>query len=82
MTREFAKANPTISQRKKWAWRLAREVAKIWGLPFNISTMAETSDVKFGMPLGFVKVHLTITPRRKTGRGVWLRKLPKIWGYL
>jgi len=35
--------------------------------PFNISATAEAIDFKFGMQLGFAKVHHKITPRRKVG---------------
>jgi len=37
------------------------------GLPFNISTMAEASDFKFGTLLGFAKAHHKIAPRGKVG---------------
>jgi len=35
--------------------------------PFNISAMAEASEFKFGMLLGFAKAHHIITPKRKVG---------------
>jgi len=37
-----------------------RELPKNWGFPFNIYTMAEASDFKFGTQLGFAKA--TIKP--------------------
>jgi len=37
------------------------------GFPFNISAIAEASHFKFGMQLGFAKVHHKITPRGKMG---------------
>jgi len=33
----------------------ARELRKIWGLPFNIYTMAETIEFKFVTQHGFAK---------------------------
>jgi len=36
-------------------------------IPFNIYTMAETSDFKFGTQLGFAKTHHITTPRGKVG---------------
>ena len=33
------------------------ELPKIWGFPFNIYTMAEDRDFKFGTQLGFAKAH-------------------------
>jgi len=46
------------------------ELPKIWGFLFNIYTMAEASDFKFGTQLGFVKSHRRITPGGKSGRGL------------
>jgi len=43
------------------------EVPKIWGLPFNIYTVAEASNFKFGIQLGFAKAHQKTTSRRKVG---------------
>ena len=34
---------------------------------FNIYTMAEAMDLKFGTPLGFAKVHHKTTPGVKVG---------------
>jgi len=35
--------------------------------PFNIFATAEASDFKFGMQIGFAKVHHKIARRRKVG---------------
>ena len=43
--------------------------------------MAEASEFKFGVQLGFAKAHHKITPRGKEGRGPKLGELPKIWGF-
>ena len=43
--------------------------------------MAEASEFKFGMLLGFAKAHHKITPRKKSGRGPGLAELPKIFGF-
>jgi len=51
------------------------ELPKIWGFPFNISAMAETSDSKFGTQLGFAKAHHKIAPR--SGHGPGLKSIPK-----
>jgi len=40
---------------------------KIWGFPFNIYTVGEASDYKFGTQLGFIKAHHKTTPRRNVG---------------
>jgi len=40
--------------------------------------MAEASDFKFGMQLGFAKSHHKITPVGKSARGPGLGELPKI----
>jgi len=37
------------------------------GVPFDIYTMAEASDFKFGAQLGFAKTHQKATPRVKVG---------------
>ena len=42
--------------------------------------MAEASEFKFGMQLGFAKAHHKITFRGKSGRGPGLGELPKIFG--
>ena len=38
--------------------------------PVNISATDKATEFKFGMQLGFAKVHLKITSRRKSGRGL------------
>jgi len=43
--------------------------------------MAETSEFKFGVQLGFAKAHHKITPRGKSGCGPGLLELPKILGF-
>jgi len=40
--------------------------------------MAEASDFKFGIQLGFAKGHHKITPIGKSRHGLGLEKLPKI----
>jgi len=50
----------------------------MWGFSFNIYTMAEASDFKFGIQLGFAKVHHKITPIGKSGHGLALGEFPKI----
>ena len=52
------------------------------GVPFNIFTMAETSDFKLGTQLGFLKAHHRITPRGKSGCSLGLGSSPKFWGSL
>ena len=54
------------------------ELPKMWRFPFNINTMAEASDFKFGIQLGFAKAHHKITPRGKRGCGPELEELPEI----
>jgi len=49
----------------------------IFGVPFNISVMAEDSDFKFGRELGFAKCNYKITPKDESGRGHHLRNSPK-----
>jgi len=41
-------------QKKGWAWSWARGASKKLGFPFNIYTMAEDIDFKFGTQLGFL----------------------------
>ena len=45
----------------------ARGAPKNLGVSFNIYTMAETSDFKFGTQLGFAKTHHKAIPRGKVG---------------
>jgi len=54
-------------QTKGLAWPWARALPKIWGFPFNIYTMAEARDFKFGTQLGFAKAHHKTTSREKVG---------------
>ena len=46
-----------------------------------ISITDEASDFKFVTQLGFAKAHHKISSRRESGRGSWIRKLPKILGF-
>jgi len=50
------------------------------GFPFNIYTMAEAREFKFGRQLRFAKAQHKITPRGKIGHGLGLGELPKILG--
>jgi len=43
--------------------------------------MVEASDFKFGTQLGFAEAHHQITPIGKSGHGLGLGELPKIWGF-
>jgi len=43
--------------------------------------MAEASNFKLGMRLGFAKVHHKTTTRGKSGGGLGLGKLREIWGF-
>jgi len=56
-------------------------MAIYFGFPYNISATAGASDFKFGVRLGFAKVHHIITRRRKVGHGPELRELSKFWGF-
>ena len=40
------------TERKSWRGPGLGELSKIWGFPFNIYTVAEASDFKFGTQLG------------------------------
>jgi len=48
---------------------------------FNIYTMAEASDFKFGVQFRLAKTHHTITPIGKSGCGLGLEESPKILGF-
>jgi len=50
---------------------------KIRGFSFNIYTIAEVSDIKFGTHLGFGKAHHKITRIGKSWHDLGLEKLPK-----
>ena len=54
------------------------ELPEIWGFPFNISAMAEASDYKLGIQLGFAKTHHKITARRQSGGCLGLDELLNI----
>ena len=45
---------------EKWAWPCAREAPQNFGVPFNISAMAEASEFKFGVQLGFAKARHSV----------------------
>jgi len=51
---------------------------KIWSFLFNIYTVAEASDFKFGTQLGFANAYHKITPIGKSGCGYWSSQ--KFWG--
>jgi len=72
-------SNPT--RRKSGCDPGLGELPEIWGLPFNISATAESSDFKFGTQLGFAKAYHKITPRGKSVGGLGLGELPKILGF-
>ena len=75
MPRPIIKSHP-----EEWVWPWAiGELPKILGFPFNIDTMVEANDFKFGTQLGFAKAHHKITPR---GVGVALgyRGAPQNFG--
>jgi len=40
---------------KKWAWPWTRGAPKHLEVPFNIYVIAEASDFKFGLQVGFAK---------------------------
>jgi len=56
------------------------ELLEIWRFPFNICTMAEANDFKFGTQLGFAKAHHKITPVGKKWPWPWGRGAPKNCG--
>ena len=70
----FAKAHRQILFEEKVVWPWSRES------PQNLGAFPEASDFKFGTQLGFAKTHHKITPRGKSGGGLWLGELPKILG--
>ena len=51
----FAKDHHKIPPRRKKTGRGfgLRELSKIWGIPFNIYTMAKSIDFKFGIQFGW-----------------------------
>jgi len=64
----FAKAHHKLTCRRKGGpGRGLRELPKISEFPFNIYTVDEGSDFKFGTQLGFAKAHHNTAPREKVG---------------
>jgi len=80
MQLEFTKTHHQIPLEEKVVGPRLGELPENWGFPFNISATAEASDFKFGTQLVFAKAHQKITPRGKSGRGLGLGELPKIFG--
>ena len=66
------------TRRKTGRWPGLGELTKIWRFSFNIYTMAEASNFKFGTQLGFAKALHKSTPRRKSEGGLVLGELHKI----
>jgi len=60
----------------------AKEAAQNLGVPFNICTMAEATDFKFGTQLGFTKAHHKIPHRKKLDMVLYHRSFPKFWSSL
>jgi len=54
-------------QKKGYTWPWARNGPQNLGIPFDIYTMAETSDFTFCTQLGFAKTHHKTTRRGKVG---------------
>ena len=64
----FAKAHHKITRRRKAGHGPGLvELPKIWGFPFNIYTMVEARDFKFGTQLWFAKAHHKTHPQEKVG---------------
>ena len=62
----FAKADDKITCRRKGSqlvMALGQGCSPKFGVPFNIYTIAEASDFKFGTQLGFAKTHHKTSPR-------------------
>jgi len=51
-----------------------------FGVPLNISVMAEASDFKFGQELGFAMSNYKMAPKDKSGRGLRLGSSYKFGG--
>ena len=66
---------------EKWAWPSDRGAPQNLGFPFNISGMAEASDCKILVEVGFDKAHHKTTPTRESALGLELGELPKMWGF-
>jgi len=64
----FAKAHNKITRKRKGGHNPGiGELPKILGFPFNIYTISEASDFKFGTQFGFAKAHHKTTPRGNVG---------------
>jgi len=67
---------------ENWAWSYAKGLPKILRFHFNIYTMAESRDFKFGTQLGFVRAHHKTTPRGILGVAPWAREAcTQIFGF-
>jgi len=78
---EFAKAHHKITRKRKGGHGFGLgELSNIWGFPFNIYTMAESSDLKFGTQLGFAKTHHKITRRKGVSMALGSGRSPKFGG--
>jgi len=64
----------------KFCGPLLGELPRLWVFPFNIYTMAEASDFKFGTQLGFAKAH-HITTHRGKWACPWAREAPIYLGF-
>jgi len=56
---------------------LSRGAPQNLGVPFNMYTMAEASDLKFGTQLGFAKAHHKIIPIGKKWAWPWAKGFPQ-----
>ena len=64
----FAKAHYKITRSRKGGRGPGHGKPRdIWGFSFNIYTVAEASDLKFGTQFRFAKTHHKTTPRIKVG---------------
>jgi len=64
---EYTKPIKKSQAKKRWAWLWARGASQNLGFPFNIYTVAESRDFKFGTQLGFAKAQYKTTLRGKMG---------------
>ena len=62
---EYTKPIKKSQAKKGWAWLWARGASQNLGFPFNIYTVAESRDFKFGTQLGFAKAHHKTIPKGK-----------------
>jgi len=80
----FANKGPSLNpiRRKSGCGPGLGELPEIWGFPFNISAMAETSDFKFGtqLGLGLPKPIIKSHPEEKVGVALGYGSSPKFWG--